>query len=132
MRTDGNWMQRICWRVLRAKPVLASLKEADTSATASLSEVRIVHVGKDTCAGNWSDYHHTYYDTSSLLFLGHDYEELSEDVVPYLDDCHEEKIAVNLMRNQSLLRRNLHRMGLLLARQPAEQPHLDMLDPAAD
>ncbi|KAJ2485531.1 hypothetical protein IWW37_005920 [Coemansia sp. RSA 2050] len=77
-----------------------------------------------------SDYHHDYSDASSLLFFGQDYAELSEDVVPYLDDCHEEKIAANLMRHQSLLRRNLHRMSLLLVRQPAERPHLAMLDAA--
>ncbi|KAJ2489324.1 hypothetical protein IWW37_004061 [Coemansia sp. RSA 2050] len=128
MRTDGNWMQRVCWRILRVKETSTAQKEHVMSATASLGEVRIVHVGKDTCPGNWSDYHHDYSDASSLLFFGRDYAELSEDVVPYLDDCHEEKIAANLMRHQSLLRRNLHRMSLLLIRQPAERSQFITLD----
>ncbi|KAJ2263367.1 hypothetical protein GGI01_000784 [Coemansia sp. RSA 376] len=133
MRTDRNWMRRLCWRILRVKAIPASEEHAiqKESATASLSEVRIVHVGKDTCAGSWSDYRHDYSDVHSLPFFGHDYADLSEDVVPYLDDCHEEKIVAQLMRHQSLLRRNLHRMSLLLVRQPAELPHIAALDPAA-
>ncbi|KAJ2859927.1 hypothetical protein GGH94_005821 [Coemansia aciculifera] len=135
MRTDGNWMKRLCWRILRVKAMSASehatQKEQAMSATASLSEVRIVHVGKDTCAGSWSDYRHDYSDVHSLPFFGHDYADMSEDVVPYLDDCHEEKIAAHLLRHQSLLRRNLHRMSLLLVRQPAELPHIATLDAAA-
>ncbi|KAJ2907942.1 hypothetical protein GGI21_003382 [Coemansia aciculifera] len=134
-------MQRMCRRILRRRARSASL-EQDVQvgfigdATASLSEVRIVHVGKDTYVGSWSDYqhdyHHDYSDTHSLPFLYYDDADyLAENVVPYLDDCHEERIAAQIMRHQSLIRRNLHRMSLLLVRQPVEPGHAVTLDSLA-
>ncbi|KAJ2741978.1 hypothetical protein GGI20_004811 [Coemansia sp. BCRC 34301] len=117
-----NWVQRICRRILQRRAVPASEQEAQ------VEHVRILHVGKDTCAGSWSDYHHDYSDAHSLPLFYHEDADMSEDIVPYLDDCHDEKIAACLMRRQSLLRRNLHRMSLLLARQPAELRHAATLE----
>ncbi|KAJ2686571.1 hypothetical protein IWW39_003545 [Coemansia spiralis] len=131
MRTDGNWMQRICWRFLRVKAEPTSLKEPATGPPVGLGEVRVLYVGKDRSVGSWGDYHHDYSDANTLSLFDHVYEEQSEDFVPYLDDSHEEKISANLMRHQSLFRRNLHRMSLLLVRQPVERPHLTTLDAAA-
>ncbi|KAJ2706540.1 hypothetical protein FB645_001550 [Coemansia sp. IMI 203386] len=98
----------------------------------SLGDVRVFRVGRDvpesrqrhytvsnTSVGNRA---YSYYYQNDPLLYTYERREISEDAVPYLDDCDYEILAAQIARQQSLLRRNLHRMSMMLGRRPAGMP----------
>ncbi|KAJ2328806.1 hypothetical protein GGH92_009801, partial [Coemansia sp. RSA 2673] len=128
MQHSTTWVRRLRQRIMRPKkastPEHSRHDELVLSACSSLCEVRVVHVGKDTRAGSSID--EPLYSAAKVDDAD---EYLPEGMVAFLDDCDEEQIAAHLLRQQSLLRRNLHRMGLILARKPTKRLS-DALDPS--
>ncbi|KAJ2390324.1 hypothetical protein GGI23_005645, partial [Coemansia sp. RSA 2559] len=71
----------------------------------SPSEVRVVHVGKNSSAGA-----HVYCGTCEALHpMASDCTEPGENFVPFLDDCDEEEMAAQIAaaRRYKSLRRGL-------------------------
>ncbi|KAJ1844694.1 hypothetical protein LPJ73_005084 [Coemansia sp. RSA 2703] len=118
-----------------------TLGESDIYASsgydASVNNVRIMRVGRDVSeTRRW--YHSNtdvstaggggggvlrgygyYYENDPLLYTD-EKREVPDNAVPYLDDCDYEQLAAQMARQQSVVRRQLHRMSLMLSRRPAE------------
>ncbi|KAJ2779841.1 hypothetical protein GGI15_003751 [Coemansia interrupta] len=110
---------------------------AGSGYDASLNNVRIVRVGRDVSetrrwyqsntdistanagAGGVLRGYSYYYENDPLLYTD-EKRDIPDNAVPYLDDCDYEQLAAQIARQQSLLRRHLHRMSLMLSRRPAE------------
>ncbi|KAJ1728567.1 hypothetical protein LPJ61_003970 [Coemansia biformis] len=101
-------------------------------------DIKVFYVGKDVdrktikrqscCStnGHGDDVYGSLFDSRPYM----PDNTAPDNAVPYLDDSNEEQIAAHIARRQSLLRRKLRRVGLMLPRHSGEAlPALSLVRP---